>query len=170
VKHFAHDVGELAFHRGFAVVSGGAVGCDTAATGGALHAAKAVAGAGVALEILPYGLSHAAIGESCQLSLSPPGEPFTTPAAMERNTLVYAISERSLVVQAQLKQGGSWIGATSALRRHLSSVFIRDDNSSASRALASLGATPIQSPEQLFSLRPSVAQPSIPMLEGTGAA
>jgi hypothetical protein len=69
---------------------------------------------------------------------------------MERNALLYALAEYALVAHARFKQGGTWSGATDALRRRLCRLVVREDEGDlASRALAALGAVPLASPAGL---------------------
>ena len=100
VKEFAVNVGGEAVRLGFSIVSGGADGCDRAG------AAGAVARGGQAVEILPYGINGYVRTARCGLSVCAPDDVFNTAAAMERNTLIYAASEQTVVVQARFKEGG----------------------------------------------------------------
>lgn len=71
---------------------------------------------------------------------------------MERNALIYAISEHTVVVHARLNEGGTWSGARIALRRKLCSVLVRvRSDDPASRALIALGGVPLDRPEDLAS-------------------
>jgi predicted Rossmann fold nucleotide-binding protein DprA/Smf involved in DNA uptake len=130
VARFCGDVASEAAALGFAVVSGGAVGCDAAA----LSAPDADG-----LVLLPYGVDlHAS--DLPALSACAPSEPFSTPAAMERNALIYASAEAAVVGHSRFREGGTWTGATDALRRRLCRVLVRADGSPAQRALCALGA------------------------------
>lgn len=118
------------------------MGCDRAA----------VLGAASAMEIVPYGLDlrRKLPPGRCRLSASAPGAEFTSAAAMERNALIYAASEHTVVISARFKEGGTWIGATEALRRKLTRLVVRRSPSdAASRALIALGAIPLDRPEDL---------------------
>ena len=102
IERFAARSGAAVAQAGMVLVSGGARGCDSAAEGGAHRAG------GQAIRILAQGLgsSRSALGV-LQLSACPPSEPFSTSNAMERNALIYAASERSLVVQSRFREGGT---------------------------------------------------------------
>jgi predicted Rossmann fold nucleotide-binding protein DprA/Smf involved in DNA uptake len=143
---FATAVGREAVAQGYSVASGGASGCDTAS--------MAEVGAR-GLELLPRGLCPADEGTGrCRLSTRPPGEDFTSAAAMERNALIYAISDRTVVVHARLNEGGTWSGARTALRRRLCTVLVRvRAGDPASRALIALGAIPIEHPEEVTAVQ-----------------
>ena len=72
---------------------------------------------------------------------------------MERNHLLYAIAELSVVCQARFKEGGSWRGAAEALRRGTCQVAARwDPGDKTLRALCALGATPLAAPDQIGAL------------------
>ncbi len=142
-RDFARQVGRAAADLGYAIVSGGAAGCDR----------SGMAGAFVGVEILPCGI-EAYEGPSakegvCRLSAVAPKEAFTSAAAMERNALIYSASEATVVVQARLRAGGTWAGAADALRRKLTRVLVRTADEPAMRALISLGGLPLSSPEGL---------------------
>lgn len=53
------------------------------------------------------------------ISVCSPNEPFSTARAMERNQLIYAFGDLTVVHSARFKTGGSWHGAIRALRQHL---------------------------------------------------
>lgn len=143
VRHFAKSIGLETVRLGYAVVSGGAIGCDTAGAHGATE------GGGQVLEILPYGITQYSETDRCALSVCAPDEFFSTPSAMERNALIYAASEQTVIAHARFKQGGTWIGAVQANRKHLCPLIVREDGSPASRALIGLGGTPIREPSLL---------------------
>ncbi|HEY3780861.1 MAG TPA: DNA-processing protein DprA [Fimbriimonadaceae bacterium] len=160
---FAGEAGEEAVHRGFAVASGGAYGCDRAAARGAMRAVNA-AGAGVkVVEILPYGIELARVRNTIQVSLCAPREIFSGPAAMERNRLLYALSDRSLVAAVRFKEGGTWRGACECLRRRSSTILVRDDGSEGVRALQGLGAVPVRTIEDVFEVEAEELRPVLGM-------
>lgn len=139
ILDFARAVGLAASALGYVVVSGGAEGCDQAAISSAS-----------AIEILPHGSECPKRADLWTLSARAPGEPFSRIAAMERNALIYAASEFSVVCHARLREGGTWHGAIEANRRRLTRLGVRlDPTDPASRALCGLGAVPIASPADL---------------------
>ena len=143
VRHFAKEIGMETVRLGYSVVSGGAIGCDTAGANGAIEEG------GQVLEILPHGINQYSGTGRCAVSVCSPDEFFSTPSAMERNTLIYAASEQTVIAHARFKQGGTWIGAVQANRKHLCPLIVREDGSPASRALIGLGGTPIREPSLL---------------------
>lgn len=139
----AGRLGEMVASSGRALCSGGAPGVDLAAERAALHSGGAV------VEVLPCGLEWSegrfgmgACPSGVLLRVSPwhPHQPFGGDLAMRRNALVYALGERSIVVRARFREGGTWNGAVAALRRKSSRVLVFDEGDPASRALIALGA------------------------------
>lgn len=142
VRAFSAGAGSEASRLGYVVFSGGAAGCDKAG----------VSRVSSFVELLPRGFDGSeGCDGGCRLSLRPPGEGFSVAAAMERNALIYAASNISVVVHARFKQGGTWNGACEAMRRKFTKVIVRRDPSSmAHRALAALGAIELNAPTQLL--------------------
>jgi predicted Rossmann fold nucleotide-binding protein DprA/Smf involved in DNA uptake len=146
---YMEAVAERATALGLGIVSGGAQGCDTAAE----KAASTV------LRLLPHGLMLRQDEDVCQLSLAAPHEPFSRPLAMERNALIYGAAELTVIGQVEMRKGGTWHGATDALRRRFGRVVVRPDDSPASRGLMALGAGKLESPEDLaFALAAAPSQ------------
>lgn len=147
VGAFAREVGGEVRRLGAQVVSGGAVGCDT----------FAAEGAGGGVRLLPCGFDLVPPNEGMDLSVCAPGEEFSTANAMERNALIYAAAEATVIVHARLRQGGTWHGATDALRRRLGRLLVRedptDDSWPAHRALIALGGVPLRSPDAVGAAR-----------------
>ena len=66
---------------------------------------------------------------------------------MGRNKLIYALADLTIVVSAEVNKGGTWAGATEALKNQYSQhIFARVDSnvSQANHQLLSLGARPWQ--------------------------
>lgn len=62
-------------------------------------------------------------------------------AAMERNKLIYALSAATAVVKSDLNKGGTWAGATEAMRHKWTQVFVWDNkNYPGNQKLIELGA------------------------------
>lgn len=65
-------------------------------------------------------------------------------AAMERNKLIYAMSSATAIVKSDLNKGGTWSGATEALRHGWTKVFVWDNKEYAgNQRLIELGAKPL---------------------------
>lgn len=154
---FARACGAMAVRAEFGVVSGGAQGCDTFGAKGAQSAG------GQVMRLLPCGLDQTRRPEAGDLSLAPPGEPFTSALAMERNALIYAAAEATVVVHARFRQGGTWHGAADALRRRLGPILVREmPEDRAFRALVALGARPLAAATDLeTALNAPVLQPNM---------
>jgi hypothetical protein len=82
---------------------------------------------------------------------------------MERNALIYAAADQTVVAHARFKVGGTWTGATDALRRRRTRLLIREDPTDpALRALICLGGRPLRQPSQLEdALNASDLQPQL---------
>lgn len=130
LRDYAAGVGGLAAAAGVVLVSGGARGIDEAATGGALAAG------GTAVSVLGEGLepralrreNRNAIAEGRLLLLSPydPNAAFNAGNAMQRNKLMYALSDAALVVCCDAGRGGTWAGAQEQLDTlRLVPVYVR---------------------------------------------
>lgn len=152
VHRFCGEVARYAIGLGFRVVSGGAVGCDQTA----LQAA--VRHYGSAFTILPYGIGLAeSVAEGAALfSVCEPDEVFSRSRAMERNALIYAAGRFAVVGQVRFREGGTWHGATAAIRRGTNQVLVRKPGSNegedvvrGAKALVALGARYLEEPGQL---------------------
>lgn len=123
---------------GGSLVTGGALGADQQTILGAL----ASGGEGRIHVVLPCGLNKATCLDGVDYwSICEPDAPFSAPQAMERNSLIYAASPLSAVVRARFKTGGTWTGATDALRRRLTVLAVRHvAGDQASQTLMNLGA------------------------------
>lgn len=152
VHRFCGEVARCAVDLGFRVVSGGAVGCDQTA----LQAAVRYGGS--ALTIRPYGIGLAEnVAEGAALfSVCEPDEVFSRSRAMERNALIYAAGRFTVVGQVRFREGGTWHGATAAIRRGTTQVLVRKPGSNeadevvrGAKALVALGALYLEEPGQL---------------------
>lgn len=74
------------------------------------------------------------------LSESVPSSNFQVFSAMNRNKYIYALSDYVVVAKTDYKKGGTWSGATEALKNNYCDVFLKSDNSIGFRELIKLGA------------------------------
>lgn len=139
-KDQAYQAGRAIARAGRYLVTGGAFGADREAVKGFV---KAACPERVAL-LLPYGLESDCPwrGKVTRLSLCEPSVGFTAAQAMERNGLIYAASPLSFVVAARYQEGGTWRGASDAIRRRLtrlSTVAAPTASEKGQQALVHLG-------------------------------
>lgn len=126
---FAYSVGGACARQDIAVISGAAKGIDRDAMTGALDVG------GHALGVLAEGLAKTATSGqyrsglvSDRLTLISPYDPesrWLPYAAMERNKLLYGLSDGALVVASAADSGGTWAGATEALEYRRVKVFVK---------------------------------------------
>lgn len=126
---FACGVAGACARQGLTVISGAAKGIDSEAMMSALdHGGRSVG-------VIPQGLGRAAVAAQYhdalvegRLTLISPFEPdsrWFAFKAMDRNKLIYALADAALVVCASDQKGGTWSGATEALKKRLASVWVR---------------------------------------------
>ena len=126
---FARRVGEHCAQEGVAIISGAAKGIDRDAMAGALEVG------GWALGVLAEGLAKTATSGqyraglvSDHLTLVSPFDPearWFAYNAMERNKLLYGLSDAALVVASSADSGGTWASATEALQHGKVKVFVK---------------------------------------------
>ncbi len=142
-------VGRLAARAGRTLVSGGAKGIDQAAMRGALEAGGKVSGVlADSLEKTTMNREHRNLLLDGQLVLISPYDPsagFNVGNAMQRNKLIYALADASLVVSSDLNKGGTWTGAVEQLDKlKFVPVYVRSTGGSSPGldALRSKGRSP----------------------------
>lgn len=167
-------VGQLAARAGRTLVSGGAKGIDQAAMRGALEAGGKVCGVlADSLEKTCMKREHRNLLLDGQLVLISPYDPsagFNVGNAMQRNKLIYALADTSLVVSSDLNKGGTWAGAVEQLDKHkFIPVFVRStgESSTGLDGLRKKGALPWPNPqdvdsfEDVFSVVMPTASPQV---------
>ena len=147
-------VGQLAARTGRTLVSGGAKGIDQAAMRGALEAGGKVSGVlADSLEKTTMNREQRNLLLDGQLVLLSPYDPsagFNVGNAMQRNKLIYALADASLVVSSDLNKGGTWTGAVEQLDRlKFVPVYVRSTGGSSPGldALSNKGAIPWPNPQ-----------------------
>ena len=150
---FARAVGRAAARAGTVTISGGARGVDREAMFGGLESGGEAAG------VVPDGLARTlrspevrmwvAEGQLVLASPSRPDAGFKVWRAMDRNKLIYALSDAAVVVSSDEGRGGTWAGAVENLRHDLAPLFVRtgDRIPAGNRRLIELGALPLGSEE-----------------------
>jgi len=167
-------VGQLAARAGRTLVSGGAKGIDQAAMRGALEAGGKVCGVlADSLEKTCMKREHRNLLLDGQLVLISPYDPsagFNVGNAMQRNKLIYALADTSLVVSSDLNKGGTWAGAVEQLDKYkFIPVFVRStgESSAGLDSLRKKGALPWPNPqdvdsfEDVFSVVMPTASPQV---------
>ena len=151
-------VGRLAARAGRTLVSGGAKGIDQAAMRGALEGSGKVCGVlADSLEKTTMNREHRNLLLDGQLVLISPYDPsagFNVGNAMQRNKLIYALADTSLVVSSDLNKGGTWAGAVEQLDKlKFVPVFIRStgESSVGLDGLRKKGALPWPNPQDVDS-------------------
>lgn len=146
-KAFARRAGELAAGEGYVLVSGNARGADRTAQAACLEAGGAV------IAVLPAELDACAPENERILYLCLTGWhlPMVAYRALERNRIIHALGEKTLVAQSHLT-GGTWSGSEENLRRGWSPLFVHDDGSEGCSALIDRGAVPVRL-EEFHSIR-----------------
>jgi hypothetical protein len=65
-------------------------------------------------------------GTLCFITPYHPDAPFSVGTAMGRNQLIYALADHAVVVSSDVGKGGTWEGATQAMRKNLAPVHVVD--------------------------------------------
>ncbi|TWC50924.1 putative Rossmann fold nucleotide-binding protein DprA/Smf involved in DNA uptake [Pseudomonas sp. SJZ080] len=164
-------IGRLAASANRTLISGGAKGVDLAAMRGALQSGGKVIG------VLAENLERTAMsreernslrdGNLVLVSAYDPNAGFNVGHAMQRNKLIYALADASLVVNTDLNKGGTWAGAVEQLDKlQYVPVFIRSTGapSAGLDALGGRGATLWPNPRdaeslnQIFAIKVSISE------------
>lgn len=161
---YTEDIGKLAAQARRTVISGGAKGIDRAAMHGALQAGGVVAG------VMADSLERAVLARDNReplmdqkLVLISPYDPsagFNVGHAMQRNKLIYALSDAALVVTSDFEKGGTWAGAIEQLEKlHFVPVFVRNDSHAGkgNSALLRHGALPWPNPSDKSELNDALS-------------
>jgi DNA processing protein len=167
---FTMAVGRLAAKARRNIVSGGARGIDQAAMRGALEDGGKVIG------VLAENLEKTSMkrenrnflldGQLVLLTPYDPSAGFNVGNAMQRNKLIYALADAALVVNSDLKKGGTWAGAVEQIDKlRLVPVYVRltSEPSPGLDALRKKGALPWPDPkdvdalEAVFEVTPEIA-------------
>lgn len=145
-------IGNACAWSGLVLYSGGAKGVDSISMKAALE------GRGTAVGILAESLerairnpeARAALmrGDLCLATPYAPNAGFSVGAAMGRNKLIYALADYAVVAASDVEKGGTWAGATEALKAEWVPVFILDypDMPEGNRALLKKGGIPLPYP------------------------
>ena len=148
----AEFVGNTCGLSGKVLYSGGAKGVDTLSMNAALDAR------GTAVGILADSLEKTIRNSELRLALGrrdlclatpySPNAPFSVGTAMGRNKLIYTLADYAIVVASDAGKGGTWAGATEALKKKWLPVFVLDHSAmpEGNKMLIQKGALPIPHP------------------------
>jgi len=119
-------VGNACGMSGMVLYSGGAKGVDTISMESALEArGTAVSVLADSLEKQVKGRKDALRrGDLCLVTPYSPNAGFSVGAAMGRNRLIYTLADYAIVVASDAETGGTWAGATEALKNNWLPVFV----------------------------------------------
>ena len=164
----AQSIAIEAVRIGKRVVSGGARGVDQLAMNAAYDSGGSVVG--VLADALtkrirsPDALQTLDTGTTSLVTHQHPNTGFSPGAAMGRNKLIYALADVTVVIASDLETGGTWAGATEALRHQYGRVAVwrGEGEGPGNDAIERLGALPITGPGQLRSVleQPAPAPPT----------
>jgi DNA processing protein len=134
---YTMQVGHLAARAGRMLISGGAKGVDQAAMRGAIESGGQVCGVlADSLEKTVINRENRNLLLDGQLVLTSPYDPnagFNVGNAMQRNKLIYALSDAALIVNSDLNKGGTWTGAVEQLEKFkFIPVYVRSTGAASS--------------------------------------
>lgn len=124
----ACSVAQVIASVGLPLVSGGAKGVDKISMGAASEAGGRVVG--VLADALEQAISRRdnrqalLDGVACLCTPYSPAARFTAGNAMGRNKIIYGLSRVTVVVTSSQGEGGTWAGATEAIRKRYGRVAV----------------------------------------------
>jgi predicted Rossmann fold nucleotide-binding protein DprA/Smf involved in DNA uptake len=148
-KQYAAFIGDACAYAGLVLYSGGARGVDSISTQAALD------GRGTAVSILAHSLERTirqpetrqalVQGDLALVTPYAPSAGFSVGAAMGRNKLIYTLADYAVVVASSAGKGGTWNGATEALKHQWVPIFVLEgpDMPEGNRRLLKKGAMPL---------------------------
>lgn len=164
---YTQNIGSLAARSGVTLISGGAKGADQAALRGVLDGGGAaccvLAGDLASMTTIREYRDSVMAGRLTLVSPYDPSSSWKSWQAMQRNKLIYALSDASLVIDSGIgSKSGTWTGAVEQLEsRKLAGVpvFVRSTGevSAGLDALRDKGALPWPNPEDEGALREVIA-------------
>ena len=145
-SHVAREIAQTAVKLGLPVVSGAARGVDRDAMNGAFEVGGNVVG--VLADSLERTVARpgtrrgVADGQICLITPYTPASPFSVGNAMGRNKIIYGLSRCTIVVATDHETGGTWAGATEAIKNKYGRVaaWTGPGSGAGNSALVKLGA------------------------------
>lgn len=145
-KELATELGRRCASAGGVLCSGAARGIDQFAMRGSLNEGGGSVGllAESMLRVLRTPETRRMIEQENLLLMTHrhPDAPFHVAGAMERNKLIYALSQVTVIVESSDGEGGTWAGAVEAIRHGWCPVLVWDspEEIAGNRKLIALGA------------------------------
>lgn len=126
----AEFIGSACGLSGLVLYSGGARGVDSISMQAALESRGCIAGLLAdsltkAIRIPEYRAALAR-GDACLATPQHPAAGFSAAAALGRNRLIYTLADHAIIVASEVEKGGTWTGATEALKAGWLPVFVLD--------------------------------------------
>lgn len=143
---FTKELVQKASNEKLIVFSGGAKGVDTISESVALNSGGAVVS--FVADSLTSKIKKAAIsstianGSVLLLSDQKPDVGFSVGRAMNRNKFIYASAYGTFVVESDYNKGGTWTGATEAIKNDWGRVFVHENNLVGNKKIIELGGVP----------------------------
>jgi len=153
-KNCTEFIGNACGRSGLVLYSGGAKGVDSISMKACLEARGTVVG--ILADSLekairaPEMRSALSRGDACLVTAHAPNVGFSVGNAMGRNRLIYTLADYAIVVASDVEKGGTWAGATEALRKDWIPVFVLEhqDMPNGNRLLLQKGGLPFPHPFQ----------------------
>lgn len=151
-NEFAEFLGSAAASCGMVLCSGAARGVDQVSMRAAIASGGKVAGvlADSLVRTIRAAETRELLEENRLVLITPfsPDAPFSVGTAMGRNKLIYCLADYGVVVASDAEKGGTWAGATEALKETWLPVFIGEFSTApdGNRRLIAKGGIPIPSP------------------------
>jgi predicted Rossmann fold nucleotide-binding protein DprA/Smf involved in DNA uptake len=155
-KELAESIGSICAKNSITLVSGGARGVDINSMLGATNSG------GTIIAVLADSLLKRAKDPSSQelaindqalfVTYFSPEIEFSVGNAMGRNKLIYGFSDSVVVVTSEFEKGGTWAGATEAIKSNYSRVLIWNslDSAKGNKELIKLGGIPVNSIDSIL--------------------
>lgn len=124
----AEFIGNACGLSGLVLYSGGAKGVDSISMNAALDSRGTTVG--ILADSLersirkPENREGIYRGDLCLVTPYSPSAPFSVGTAMGRNKLIYTLADYAIVVASDAEKGGTWAGATEALKSRWLPVFV----------------------------------------------
>jgi predicted Rossmann fold nucleotide-binding protein DprA/Smf involved in DNA uptake len=170
----ARDIAEKAVGLGLPVVSGAARGVDSDAMNAAFEAGGQVVG--VPADSLERSVTRRGTrqgvgqGRICLITPFAPATSFSVGNAMGRNKVIYGLSRCTVVVATDLENGGTWAGATEALKNQYGGVasWTGVGNGAGNSVLVERGADELSDVDRLEEVLDESVVPSPANVEAFG--